>query len=52
MARIRTWVAEGWAVVDEPLDRPRVRLTAMGWLRLDGLAADLAARRTRSASAA
>ena len=52
MARIRTWESAGWAVVDEPLERPRVRLTPTGWLRLDGLAADLAARRAQTASAA
>jgi oxygen-independent coproporphyrinogen-3 oxidase len=43
---IRTWVAAGWAVVDDSLAKPRVRLTPTGWLRLDSLAADLAARRT------
>ncbi|HWL40728.1 MAG TPA: radical SAM family heme chaperone HemW [Gemmatimonadaceae bacterium] len=37
----RVWVAEGWA----ELDGPRLRLTVTGWLRLDSLAADLAARR-------
>lgn len=44
-ARIQTWEAAGWAVIDEPLQNPRVRLTATGWLRLDSLAADLAAQR-------
>jgi oxygen-independent coproporphyrinogen III oxidase len=43
-ARIQTWEAAGWAVIDEPRKDPRVRLTATGWLRLDSLAADLAAQ--------
>jgi oxygen-independent coproporphyrinogen-3 oxidase len=52
MPRLRKWEASGWALIDDPLDRPRVRLTPTGWLRLDSLAADLAARRARPASAA
>ena len=52
MNRIRTWELAGWAVVDDPLESPRVRLTPTGWLRLDSLAADLAARRTEAATAA
>ena len=48
---VATWVEAGWAVLDDPLDRPRVRLTPTGWLRLDSLAANLAARRARFASA-
>ena len=43
-ARIQTWEAAGWAVIDEPRKDLRVRLTATGWLRLDSLAADLAAQ--------
>jgi oxygen-independent coproporphyrinogen-3 oxidase len=45
---IRRWEEAGWAVLDDPLDQPRVRLTPTGWLRLDSLAAELAARRARS----
>lgn len=44
-ARIGTWEDAGWAVIDEPLENPRIRLTATGWLRLDSLAADLVAQR-------
>jgi oxygen-independent coproporphyrinogen-3 oxidase len=36
-----TWVREGWAEVEGL----RIRLTPTGWLRLDSLAADIAARR-------
>ena len=50
--RITTWESAGWALIDDPLDRPRVRLTATGWLRLDSLAADLAAGRAQTVSAA
>jgi oxygen-independent coproporphyrinogen-3 oxidase len=50
--RITTWESAGWALIDDPLDQPRVRLTATGWLRLDSLAADLAARRAQTATAA
>ena len=39
--RVAPWVAAGWAELN---DR-RLRLTPTGWLRLDSLAADLAARR-------
>jgi oxygen-independent coproporphyrinogen-3 oxidase len=52
MARIRTWESVGWAVVDDPFAKPRVRLTPTGWLRLDSLAADLATRRAQAPSAA
>jgi hypothetical protein len=52
MARIRGWEGSGWAVVDDPLERPRVRLTPTGWLRLDSLAADLASQRAEPATAA
>jgi oxygen-independent coproporphyrinogen-3 oxidase len=45
MSRIEPWVGAGWAVIDEPRQTPRVRLTPTGWLRLDSLAADLAAQR-------
>ena len=48
---VRRWVEAGWAVIDDPLEIPRVRLTPTGWLRLDSLAADLAARRASFAVA-
>ena len=51
VSRVQSWEAAGWAVIDELLQNPRVRLTAMGWLRLDSLAADLAAQRPRPRSA-
>ena len=40
------WVDAGWA----ELENRRLRLTPTGWLRLDSLAADLAARREKSAN--
>lgn len=42
MARIERWIEAGWAT----REGRRVRLTALGWLRLDSLAADLAAARS------
>src|SRR6267378_12777 len=51
MGRAQGWRAAGWAVVDDPLKNPRVRLTPMGWLRLDSLATDLAAPSGRPLSA-
>jgi oxygen-independent coproporphyrinogen III oxidase len=51
MGRAQAWRAAGWALIDDPLQNPRVRLTPMGWLRLDSLAADLAAPRGRPLSA-
>jgi oxygen-independent coproporphyrinogen-3 oxidase len=42
--RAGRWVSAGWA----ELDGGRLRLTAAGWLRLDALAADLTAFRSRS----
>jgi len=51
MGRAQGWSAAGWAVVDDPLQNPRVRLTPMGWLRLDSLATDLAAPSGRLLSA-
>jgi oxygen-independent coproporphyrinogen-3 oxidase len=47
---LRRWVEAGWAILDDPFDQPRVRLTPTGWLRLDGLAAELAARKARTGS--
>jgi coproporphyrinogen III oxidase-like Fe-S oxidoreductase len=40
---VTRWVEAGWA----ELDGRHLRLTPLGWLRLDGLAADLVARRAR-----
>ena len=45
---IGRWVAAGWG----ELENNRLRLSPAGWLRLDSLAADLAARRERNAKAA
>jgi oxygen-independent coproporphyrinogen-3 oxidase len=64
--RVETWESAGWAVVEgaiastpslngavgEASLASRVRLTPTGWLRLDSLAADLAAQRARPATAA
>ncbi len=41
--QVRPWVTAGWAAIDGE----RLRLTAHGWLRLDQLAADLTATRSR-----
>jgi oxygen-independent coproporphyrinogen-3 oxidase len=41
LAKAQSWVGEGWA----ELEGSRLRLTPTGWLRLDSLAADIAARR-------
>ena len=43
LATVARWVDAGWANLE---DR-QLRLTPTGWLRLDSLAADLVARRTR-----
>jgi oxygen-independent coproporphyrinogen-3 oxidase len=43
-ARAARWVDAGWG----ELDGQRLRLSALGWLRLDGIAADLTALRSRS----
>jgi oxygen-independent coproporphyrinogen-3 oxidase len=65
-SRVETWESAGWAVVEgaiasaqslngavgEAPQASRVRLTPTGWLRLDSLAADLAAQRARPATAA
>jgi hypothetical protein len=48
---VRRWEEAGWAVIEDPLDQPRVRLTPTGWLRLDSLAAELAALRARLGTA-
>ena len=49
--RVQAWESAGWAVMDDDHEVRRVRLTSLGWLRLDRLAGDLAADRTRPASA-
>jgi oxygen-independent coproporphyrinogen-3 oxidase len=56
----QTWAAAGWAEIDEAAPAPpappeqtfaaRIRLSPAGWLRLDSLAADLAARRSNPRS--
>jgi oxygen-independent coproporphyrinogen III oxidase len=43
LERVAPWVAEGWAKVDQG----RLRLSPLGWLRLDALAASLTALRSR-----
>ena len=43
LPRVAPWVAAGWAA----LDGGRLRLTPAGWLRLDALASDLTAFRSR-----
>jgi putative oxygen-independent coproporphyrinogen III oxidase len=43
VARARRWEGSGWGAVQGD----RLRLTALGWLRLDALAADLTAFRSR-----
>jgi oxygen-independent coproporphyrinogen III oxidase len=51
---VETWRAAGWAeieTIEDPAGLPnpyRLRLTPTGWLRLDSIAADLAARRANS----
>lgn len=46
-SRIARWAKAGWAELDG-VNRDHVRLTPAGWLRLDALAADLTAVRSRS----
>jgi oxygen-independent coproporphyrinogen-3 oxidase len=52
MPRVRGWESAGWATVENNLGTPQVRLTPLGWLRLDSLAADMAAFRARPSIAA
>ena len=40
---VRPWVSAGWATLDGGV----IRLTPLGWLRLDALAASLTAHRSR-----
>jgi oxygen-independent coproporphyrinogen-3 oxidase len=42
--RVAPWIEAGWATLD---DRGRLKLTPLGWLRLDALAADLTLVRSR-----
>jgi len=46
LEHVGRWVDAGWA----ELENRRLRLTPTGWLRLDSLAADLAARREKTAN--
>ena len=48
LPRLQVWERAAWATVTDNL----VQLTPLGWLRLDTLAADLAARRLSSAAVA
>ena len=43
--RVESWVRAGWAQLEE--GDTRLRLTALGWLRLDSLAATLTDQRSR-----
>lgn len=52
---VETWRAAGWAEIERidgdqslRLERLQLKLTPTGWLRLDSIAANLAARRSRS----
>jgi oxygen-independent coproporphyrinogen-3 oxidase len=45
LVRTEPWVNAGWGTIT---DRDRLRLTPLGWLRLDSLAADLTVVRSRS----
>lgn len=42
--RVSAWIAQGWAALDV---ESTLRLTAVGWLRLDALASDLTLLRSR-----
>ncbi len=47
-ARVATWRRQGWIESVPGTAESRIRCTASGWLRLDALAADLTALRSRS----
>lgn len=47
-ARVATWRRQGWIESVDETAGSRIRCTASGWLRLDALAADLTAIRSRS----
>jgi coproporphyrinogen III oxidase-like Fe-S oxidoreductase len=46
--RLQRWAEAGWIEDVGTASQHRVRCTPYGWLRLDGLAADLTARRSHS----
>jgi len=46
LSRAQVWESAGWATINQNL----LQLTPLGWLRLDSLAADLAARREPSSA--
>ncbi|HJP85269.1 MAG TPA: radical SAM family heme chaperone HemW [Gemmatimonadaceae bacterium] len=48
LPRVQVWERSGWATIADNV----VRLTPLGWLRLDSLAADVATRRGSSAAVA
>ena len=48
LSRVRTWEAAGWATISSNV----LRLTPLGWLRLDSLAADLTAHRQPTSAVA
>lgn len=43
---IEKWIQAGWLEQLDSMERPRVRCTPLGWLRLDALARDLTALRS------
>jgi oxygen-independent coproporphyrinogen-3 oxidase len=47
-AHVATWRRQGWIESVHETAGVRIRCTASGWLRLDALAADLTALRSRS----
>jgi oxygen-independent coproporphyrinogen-3 oxidase len=48
LERVGRWVEAGWGELEDG----RLRLSPLGWLRLDGLAADLTSRRERNSKVA
>ncbi|HKR09797.1 MAG TPA: radical SAM family heme chaperone HemW [Gemmatimonadaceae bacterium] len=48
LTRLKAWEAAGWATISQNV----LRLTPLGWLRLDSLAADLATHRLPSSAVA
>lgn len=49
LPRVQIWEKAGWATITQPNN---VQLTPLGWLRLDSLAADLAAQRIPASAVA
>jgi oxygen-independent coproporphyrinogen-3 oxidase len=47
-ARVATWRRQGWIESVDETAGLRIRCTASGWLRLDAIATDLTALRSRS----